>query len=72
MDAGGSQYHWLWDRLWSKKIRQVLGGNLELIISGSAPLPKDTTRFLRAALACEVVEGILLPLLLVCASNHSL
>lgn len=65
MDAGGSQYHWLWDRLWSKKIRQVLGGNLELIISGSAPLPKDTTRFLRAALACEVVEGMLLCLILV-------
>lgn len=57
MDAGGNQYHWLWDRLWSKKINQVLGGRLQLIISGSAPLSKDTCRFLKAALACEVIEG---------------
>jgi long-chain acyl-CoA synthetase len=58
MDAGGDQYHPIWDRIWSRKIRENLGGRLELIVSGSAPLPKDTIRFLKAALACEVIEGI--------------
>lgn len=58
MDAGGDQYHPIWDRIWSRKINANLGGRLELIISGSAPLPKETIRFLKAALACEVVEGI--------------
>jgi long-chain acyl-CoA synthetase len=57
MDAGGDQYHPLWDRLWSRKVKEALGGRIELIISGSAPLPKDTIRFLKAALACEVIEG---------------
>jgi long-chain acyl-CoA synthetase len=63
MDAGGDQYHPLWDRVWSRKIRETLGGRLELIISGSAPLPKDTIRFLKAALAVEVIEGFI-PMLL--------
>eukprot|EP00026_Physarum_polycephalum_P003342 Phypoly_transcript_03352.p1 GENE.Phypoly_transcript_03352~~Phypoly_transcript_03352.p1 ORF type:complete len:670 (+),score=80.49 Phypoly_transcript_03352:232-2241(+) len=57
MDAGGDQYHPFWDVVWSRKIKETLGGRLELIISGSAPLPKDTIRFLKAALAVEVIEG---------------
>ena len=58
MDAGGDQYHPIWDRIWSRKIREMLGGRIDLIVSGSAPLPRDTIRFLKAALACEVIEGI--------------
>lgn len=51
--------HPLWDRLWSRKIRQVLGGKVRLIVSGSAPAARETLKFLRAALACDVIEGIL-------------
>jgi long-chain acyl-CoA synthetase len=49
--------HPLWDRLWSRKIRQVLGGKVRLVVSGSAPANPATLRFLRAALACDVIEG---------------
>ena len=50
-------HHPLWDRLWSRKIRQVLGGKVRLIVSGSAPAAPATLKFLRAALACDVLEG---------------
>jgi long-chain acyl-CoA synthetase len=49
--------HPLWDRLWSRKIRQVLGGKVRIMVSGSAPASRDTLKFLRAALACDVIEG---------------
>lgn len=50
--------HPLWDRIWSRKIRQVLGGKVRVLVSGSAPAGRETLRFLRAALACDVLEGI--------------
>ena len=50
-------HHPLWDRLWSRKIRQVLGGKVRVIVSGSAPASRETLKFLRAALACDVIEG---------------
>ena len=50
-------HHPIWDRLWSRKIRQVLGGKVRLIVSGSAPASPQTLKFLRAALACDVMEG---------------
>jgi hypothetical protein len=49
--------HPVWDRIWSRKIRQVLGGNVRLLVSGSAPASRETLKFLRAALACNVIEG---------------
>ena len=52
-----SFHHPIWDRLWSRKIRQVLGGKVRVIISGGAPAPQETLKFLRAALACDVLEG---------------
>jgi long-chain acyl-CoA synthetase len=58
MDGPANTFnHPVWDRLWSRKIRQVLGGKVRIIVSGSAPASRDTLRFLRAALACDVVEG---------------
>jgi long-chain acyl-CoA synthetase len=51
-------HHPIWDRVWSRKIRQVLGGKVRLIVSGSAPATRETLKFLRAALACDVIEGI--------------
>jgi long-chain acyl-CoA synthetase len=50
-------HHPLWDRIWSRKIRQVLGGHVRILVSGSAPASRETLKFLRAALACDVIEG---------------
>ena len=60
MDGPANTFnHALWDRLWSRKIRQVLGGKVRLIVSGSAPASRETLKFLRAAIACDVLEGTL-------------
>jgi len=58
MDGPAKTFHHpLWDRIWSRKIRQVLGGKIRLVVSGSAPASRETLKFLRAALACDVIEG---------------
>lgn len=39
------------------QIRQLLGGELKLIASGSAPLNPQVFKFLRIAFGCTVIEG---------------
>ena len=57
MHTAGKFAHPLWDRLVFKKVRAVLGGNVKLVISGSAPISKEVIEFLKVVLACEVDEG---------------
>ncbi|KAJ2688480.1 medium-chain fatty acid-CoA ligase faa2 [Coemansia spiralis] len=49
--------HWLWDRLVFQKVQQQFGGNLRLIISGSAPISSDVLDFLRIVFSATVLEG---------------
>jgi long-chain acyl-CoA synthetase len=59
MDGTAKTFHHpIWDRIWSRKIRQVLGGKVRVVVSGGAPASRETLKFLRAALACDVIEGI--------------
>jgi long-chain acyl-CoA synthetase len=53
----GAVTHPLWDRLVFRKIRAVLGGNLKLVVSGSAPISGEVLDFLKIALACDITEG---------------
>ncbi|KAI8319272.1 acetyl-CoA synthetase-like protein [Martensiomyces pterosporus] len=53
----GTNRHWLWDRLVFKTVRQKFGGNIRLIISGSAPISTDVLDFLRIAFSTAVFEG---------------
>jgi hypothetical protein len=39
------------------QIRAALGGNLKLVVSGSAPISGEVLDFLKIALACEITEG---------------
>jgi len=53
----GINTHAFWDRLVFRKVRAVLGGALESVASGSAPISPEALDFLKIALACEVIEG---------------
>ncbi|KAG8855813.1 hypothetical protein FRB91_001648 [Serendipita sp. 411] len=53
----GYVHHWFWDLLIFNKLKAVLGGNVEYICSGAAPCVPDVLYTLRAAFACEVLEG---------------
>ncbi|KNE70505.1 hypothetical protein AMAG_14629 [Allomyces macrogynus ATCC 38327] len=57
LESGGGYEHGFWDRLLFSKVKQVLGGKLRFVVSGSAPLHRDVMQFLRVALCCEVLEG---------------
>lgn len=47
----------IWDKLAFGKIQSLLGGNLEVVFSGAAPLSPDVITFLRAVLGVPVLEG---------------
>lgn len=56
-DVDGQVTHAFWDRLVFRKVRALLGGNVELIISGSAPIRPEVLKLLRVALVADVREG---------------
>lgn len=47
----------MWDRIVFKKVQEAFGGNLRLIVVGSAPLAGNVLTFMRAALGCMISEG---------------
>ncbi|KAG8855807.1 hypothetical protein FRB91_001642, partial [Serendipita sp. 411] len=53
----GYPHHWLWDRLIFGKLKAVLGGKVQYIVSGAAPLVPEVLYTVRAAFGCEVYEG---------------
>ncbi|KIP07574.1 hypothetical protein PHLGIDRAFT_89325 [Phlebiopsis gigantea 11061_1 CR5-6] len=54
----GQLTHPLWDRLVFKKIAAVLGGNVKVISTGSAPMSPAAMDFLKVAIGAEVLEGV--------------
>ncbi|KAI9216511.1 hypothetical protein BC828DRAFT_352438, partial [Blastocladiella britannica] len=54
---GDGFVHPLYDRLLFSKVRQVLGGRLRFVVSGSAPIQPEVLNFFRIVLSCNVVEG---------------
>ena len=57
LEGRNQLHHWLWDWLIFAKIRQGLGGRVQTVLCGSAPLRPEVMQFMRVALACEVYEG---------------
>lgn len=53
----GTLHHAFWDRILFSKLRQALGGQVRLIVSGSAPISAAVMEFLRIAFSCPVIEG---------------
>lgn len=55
--ATGVCTHPFWDALVFRKIRAVLGGNLLLVSTGSAPISAEVIDFMKIALFCGITEG---------------
>lgn len=57
LEAGKGFTHAFYDRLIFNKIKQVLGGKVRLMVTGSAPIGKDVMQFLRISFCCDILEG---------------
>jgi long-chain acyl-CoA synthetase len=55
--SSGSYKHWLYDKLVFKKMKTVLGGRVEYILTGSAPISSEVREFLKIAFSCPFCEG---------------
>lgn len=53
----GELKHWIWDEVVFKPIRNLLGGRVRAMLSGSAPIAPEVMEFLRVCFSCEVYEG---------------
>ena len=54
---GAGITHWMYDKLVFKKMRQALGGNVQYLLSGSAPISDEVKEFLSIAFSAPLVEG---------------
>lgn len=57
VDSSGDFKHGIYDRLVFKKFRDILGGRVRIMITGSAPISKETMKFLKIAFSCEIYEA---------------
>ncbi|THH20373.1 hypothetical protein EW146_g977 [Bondarzewia mesenterica] len=57
LHATGDNTHVFWDKLVFRKIQAVLGGRVELISCGSAPISREVMDFLKIAFGGTVMEA---------------
>ncbi|KAK3817723.1 MAG: hypothetical protein J3Q66DRAFT_340901 [Benniella sp.] len=57
LEAGKGVHHPHWDKVALEKIRNTLGGRVQVLLTGSAPISKEVLSFLRIAFSCVVAEG---------------
>ncbi|OMH82859.1 Long chain acyl-CoA synthetase 7, peroxisomal [Zancudomyces culisetae] len=57
LKSGKGNIHPIWDTLLFNKVKGAISKNLELVVSGGAPLAPHVMDLLRTMLCCTVVEG---------------
>lgn len=57
LEKTGQYTHWLYDKLVFSKMKAILGGNVEVMITASAPISKEVKEFLKIAFCCGFAEA---------------
>lgn len=57
LKSGSGLTHRVYDRLVFKTAKDTLGGNVRLMITGSAPIAGDVLDFLKVCFSCDICEG---------------
>jgi long-chain acyl-CoA synthetase len=57
LKSSGTFTHKVYDRVFFNKTKEALGGNVRVMISGSAPLLPEVQNFLKVCMCCPLVEG---------------
>jgi long-chain acyl-CoA synthetase len=57
LEAGFGNKHALWDRLLFNKVRMVLGGRVDKVLTGSAPVAAEVLSFIRVAFIVDIAEA---------------
>ena len=55
--ATGAYTHGCWDKLVFGKTKGILGGNVRVMVTGSAPIDKTVLDFLKLCFCCPIAEG---------------
>ena len=57
LEATGKTSHGFYDALVFNKFRDIVGGRVRQMITGSAPISKEVLNFLKIAFCCQINEG---------------
>jgi len=55
--SSGQYSDWLYDKLVFNKIKMILGGNVKIMVTGSAPISSEVLDFLKICFCCPILEG---------------
>ncbi|XP_077205840.1 long-chain-fatty-acid--CoA ligase 5 [Paroedura picta] len=47
----------IWDKLVFKKIQNIMGGKVRIVVTGAAPISPSVLKFLRSAFGCQIFEA---------------
>ena len=53
----GTLTHGCWDSVVFKKVKALVGGNVRIMLTGSAPIAADVLDFLKICFCCDIIEG---------------
>jgi len=57
LHANATYTHGCYDFLVFKKIKAMMGGKVQFMVTGSAPIKQDVLAFLKVCFACPILEG---------------
>lgn len=55
--ATGTYNHGCYDAIIFKKVKALTGGNVRMMLTGSAPISGDVLDFLKVCFCCPIIEG---------------